>query len=283
MQRMKAAYPHLAKGWMLIDKINAQEFIKKSQHLFGNELKTEMNDLIYDTVIRTMGWDFMAAGGFYDKEWFDKHYEGREAQKENIFKYAKSYECKIRRVTLYQDPSFTEHDNDRMKRIEQCKRKMVEEEMDRKVKPRAKPNAKTRTKAKAKEKANKEAECEGESGGETADNLLSPKQEQKLYRAGDRLDVAISKITDLIEEAAEESIAAVIPTQTIVKCLAATCTAKEKSFAIQLALSNREAVDFHGIIKDGMLALEKTQRLCKELRDLVDVARTVVCYPQQAS
>ena len=147
MQRMKATYPHLANGWMLIDKINAQEFIKKSQHLFGNELKTEMNDLIYDTVIRTMGWDFMAAGGFYDKEWFDKHYEGREAQKENIFKYTKSYECKVRRVTLYQDPSFTEHDNDRMKRIEQCKRKMVEEEMDRKVKPRAKPNAKTKTKA----------------------------------------------------------------------------------------------------------------------------------------
>ena len=115
MQRLKVSDPQLAESWGIIDKTDASDFIKNAQDLYGMDLRKAMENLIQETVIKTMSFEFKSGGRFFDEEYFDKTYEGREEQKKNIFANSKRYVCKVRGVTLYQDPNYSECTTERHK------------------------------------------------------------------------------------------------------------------------------------------------------------------------
>ena len=94
MQRLKVSDPQLAESWGIIDKTVASEFIKNAQDLYGMDLRKAMENLIQETVVKTMDFEFKSGGGFFDEEWFDNAYKGREEQKKNIFEKSKNMNAK---------------------------------------------------------------------------------------------------------------------------------------------------------------------------------------------
>ena len=150
MQRLKASDAKLAESWGIIDKADASEFIKNAQDLYGMDLRKAMENLIQEIVIKTMSFEFKSGGRFFDEEYFHKAYEGREEQKKNIFANAKRYLCKVRGVTLYQDPNYSETHTDRHKEIEERKRKLIQDQQLKVKKAKVATKANMDRKAKAR-------------------------------------------------------------------------------------------------------------------------------------
>ena len=264
MQRLKRSYPDLEESWGIIDKTTASEFIKTSQHLFGLDLKKEMQNLIADTVTNTMDWEFKSGGGFYDKSYFDKVYQGREDQKQSILENSKKHECKVRRVTLYQDPTYEEHNTERLQQIEERKREIIQEQM---IKAKKQLNAKN---AKTKRKAMQDANCVNMPHAKP----LTKAEEKRLQAMSDKFDEAINSLNGVMEEANENSIKENIPMRTTNKCLDAAAMAQQKHCAIQLALSSKICVDVKEDLAAGKKTLERLITLSKQLREIVDSVKS---------
>ena len=232
MQRLKASDPDLAESWGIIDKTNASEFIKNAQDLYGMDLRKAMENKIQETVVKSMNFEFNSGGGFFDEEWFDWQYKGREEQKNNIFTNSKKYVCLIRGVTLYQDPNYSECD----KEIEERKRKLIQEQQI-KVK-----KAKVATKAKADKKA--KARCGNTNEDDQVAKPLTANETKRLNAMSNKLVVAVKKLKEIMEETEKDSIKQNIPTATAKKSEDTVALADQKLCAIQLAIEQKTIIDF---------------------------------------
>ena len=250
MQRLKASDAKLAESWGIIDKADATEFIKNAQDLYGLDLRKAMENVIQETVIKTMSYEFKSGGAFFDEEYFHKAYEGREEQKKNIFANAKRYLCKVRGVTLYQDPNYTEIHLDKHKEIEERKRKLIQDQQ-LKVK-----KAKVATKAKMDRKT--KAIC----GGDKVPKPLTAHETKRLNTMSNKLAGAMNKLKEIKKESEKDHIKLNIPMATAKKSEDTLAQVEQKLCAIQLAIDENHSINFQEEISAG-----------KELQDNIDAVR----------
>ena len=261
MQRLKVADPQLAESWGIIDKNDASEFIKNAEDLYGMDLRKAMENLIQETVIKTMSFEFKSGGRFFDEEYFDKTYEGREEQKKNIFANSKRYVCKVRGVTLYQDPNYSECTTERHKEIEERKRKLIQDQQ-LKVK-----KAKVATKAKMDRKA--KAICGKKNEDDKVAKTLTATETKRLNTMSNKLVGAVKKLKDIMKETENESIKQNIPLATAKRSEDTLASADQKICAIQLAIDEKHTINFQEEISAGKDLLENVEGMRKSLSTII--------------
>ena len=60
MQRLRDANPALREGWMIVNKRSRRDLIPSVHGLSEEKTRKKMEDLIQDTVLKTMDWEFEA-------------------------------------------------------------------------------------------------------------------------------------------------------------------------------------------------------------------------------
>ena len=82
------------------------QFLRDAEHSFGDDLAKKIRCTMEQIQVTQSISSFSAGGGFYDEIDMKEKYNGKPEQLANIFKYAHSFTCPIRKVKLYQDPEY---------------------------------------------------------------------------------------------------------------------------------------------------------------------------------
>ena len=194
-----------------------------------------------------------------DQETLEEKYKSKPEQLANIFKYARTMTCPVRRVKLWADPEFTLSEIDTVETTRKTQRTMSQES---EIRPLKKAKAKARAKA-----------VENAANGE--DDPANPKiqkgEKTKLEKLQVKLNDLVAQIEALIGEMTDNGVSDMVPGYATAKALAQKAGAQDAASLIELSVTTG-CGDATDLLKKGNDAVTTTKLAVATLTNLIHEA-----------
>ena len=238
-------------GFLDVSKEQRTYFYRHGHDAMGKDLKALIEETISESYSEKEMEAWIKDGKYLDKEDMEEKFKAKPHQLKSILANTKTHYCNVRDVLLYEDPEFVSQKKSTKESGKESKRQISSDRNSKAVKvPKITAE-----------------------GGEP--EALSAGQIKMLTKEAEALSTPEETLNDLLEEAAEETMARLIAAPVLAKLNLAIASVDAQRKSIELCVENKNG-DAPSIMKELKEAKSEAAKTVKIMRAQLVVANSLL-------